>query len=557
LSKFAILKSYDDYVIRIYSNKVLLIIFSTVFLVGGMNYAAAAPTNTSLPSITGEATVGTSLIVNTGAWSSTQVTFNIQWFSCSTSLSTSCVAQSGRTSSAYSLTISDLSKYVRASITALDSTGGSTVFTNLVGPIVTPPQASVLPVITGVATPGSVLQTTRGTWSGAAATGDQYQWLRCTSVDTSNCKVISTGTGNTYTVQNSDTGFRLAVNVIVRDITNRINGAAKSLTTQPVLGSPTVSSTPTFTSNLYVGGTATIDRGTWSTAGNTTYLYQWQRCSSQSITACLNIAGATNPSYPVSQSDLNQYLRVAVTAINEVGGSTIYSGFSAQVAATAPPVNTNTPIVSGSPFETSPVSVVSKGQWSNIEESKLVIQWQICTTTISCNDIPSATSPIYTATSADIGKTIRVKIIAPYSQKNVEAFSNQTSIIKKAYTNASPPTLLSYADIGDEIEVFKGFWEGLPIANISYVWQRCKSATSCTNIPGATKTTYTPSSSDRGYSIRVGERPSPTTAYAFSEISNQIPLLVAKKKTITCVKGKSTKKVKAVNPKCPKGYKKK
>jgi hypothetical protein len=543
---------------RIYGNKVLLLTFSAIFLAGGINYAAAAPTNTSLPSITGEATVGTSLTVNTGGWSSTQVTFNIQWFSCSTNLSTSCVAQSGRTTGTYLVTTSDLTRYIRASVTALDATGGSTVFTTLVGPVVTPPQASVLPVITGVATPGSVLQATRGTWSGAAATGDQYQWLRCTSVDTSNCTVISTSTSNTYTVQNSDTGFRLAVNVIVRDITNRISGSAKSLTTQPVLGSPTVSSTPTFTSNLYVGGTATLDRGTWSTAGNTTYLYQWQRCSTQAITACLNISGATTASYPVSQLDLNQYLRVAVTAINEVGGSTIYSGFSAQVAATAPPVNTSIPIVSGSAFETLIINIISKGQWSGIEESKLLTQWQICSTAISCSDIPSATSPTYTASSADVGKTIRVKIIAPYSQKNVEAFSNQTLIIKKAYTNVFPPTLLSYADIGDKIDIFKGYWEGLSISNISYVWQRCKSATSCTNIPGATKSTYTPSSSDRGYSIRVGERPSPTTAYAFSEISNKIPALVAAKKSITCVKkGKKAKKVTAVKPKCPKGYKKK
>jgi hypothetical protein len=543
---------------RIYGNKVLLLTFSAIFLAGGINYAAAAPTNTSLPSITGEATVGTSLTVNTGGWSSTQVTFNIQWFSCSTNLSTSCVVQSGRTTGTYLITTSDLTRYIRASVTALDATGGSTVFTTLVGPVVTPPQASVLPVITGVATPGSVLQATRGTWSGAAATGDQYQWLRCTSVDTSNCTVISTSTSNTYTVQNSDTGFRLAVNVIVRDITNRISGSAKSLTTQPVLGSPTVSSTPTFTSNLYVGGTATLDRGTWSTAGNTTYLYQWQRCSTQAITACLNISGATTASYLVAQLDLNQYLRVAVTAINEVGGSTIYSGFSAQVAATAPPVNTSIPIVSGSAFETSVINIISKGQWSGIEESKLLTQWQICSTAISCSDIASATSPTYTASSADVGKTIRAKIIAPYSQKNVEAFSNQTPIIKKAYTNVFPPTLLSYADIGDKIDIFKGYWEGLATSNISYVWQRCKSATSCTNIPGATKSTYTPSSSDRGYSIRVGERPSPTTAYAFSEISNKIAVLVAAKKSITCVKkGKKAKKVTAVKPKCPKGYKKK
>ncbi|NDE48230.1 MAG: hypothetical protein EB019_04610, partial [Actinobacteria bacterium] len=32
---------------------------------------------------------------------------------------------------------------------------------------------------------------------------------------------------------------------------------------------------------------------------------------------------------------------------------------------------------------------------------------------------------------------------------------------------------------------------------------------------------------------------------------------VAKKITITCIKGKTTKKVSGVNPKCPKGYKKK
>jgi len=541
---------------QIKNNNALFLIFSAIFLAGGINYAGAAPSNTSLPIINGEPTVGTSLTVNTGSWSSAQLTFNIQWFSCSTNLSTSCVVQVGRTTGTYSITASDLTKYIRASVTALDATGGSTVFTSLIGPVVTPPLASVLPVITGVATPGSVLQATRGTWSGAAATGDQYQWLRCTSVDTSTCTVISTGSSNTYTVQSSDVSFRLAVNVIVRDITNRINGSAKSLTTQPVLGSPTVSSTPTFTSSLYVGGVATLDRGTWSTAGNTTYLYQWQRCSSQSITACLNISGATTASYLVSQLDLNQYLRVAVTAINEVGGSTIYSSFSAQVAATAPPVNTSIPIVSGSPFETSILNIISKGQWSGIEESKLLTQWQICSTVVSCSDIPSATAPTYTASSADIGKTIRVKIIAPYTQKNVEAFSNQTPIIKQAYTNVFPPTLLSNADIGDKIDIFKGAWEGLPISNLSYVWQRCKSATGCTNIPGATGPTYTPSSSDRGYSIRVGERPSATAAYAFSESSNEIPLLVSTKKTITCTKGASNKKVTAVNPKCPIGYKK-
>jgi hypothetical protein len=523
----------------------------------GANQASAAPSNVVLPTISGEASVGGTLIINTGSWNTGSATFNIQWFTCSSSIATSCSAIAGRTTNSYVITSADITKYIRASVTALDATGGATVFTSLVGPVVSTPQVSVLPVISGIATPGSVLTATRGTWSGAALSGDQYQWLRCSSLDTSNCTVISTGFTNTYTVQNLDTGFRISVNVTVKDISNKVSGSAKSLTTQAVLGSPTVSTVPKFTSNLYVGGLATLDRGTWSTAGNTTYIYQWQRCSSQVITACVNISGATAATYFVTPSELNQYLRVAITAINEVGGSTVYSGFSEPIAATAPPVNTSAPLVSGSPFETSTITLISKGQWNGVVETQLLTQWQICTTAVTCADIPAANTATYIATSSDVGKSIRVKITAPYSQKNVEAFSNQTPLIKKAHTNVFAPTLLSYADIGDTIDIFKGAWEGLSITKLSYVWQRCSSLSSCKNITGATSNTYKPTTSDRGYSLRVGESPSAGTAYAYSELSNQIPAPVVAKKTITCVKGKSTKKVTGTNPKCPKGYKKK
>ena len=538
-------------------SQVLITSLSMSIFFQGTNQASAAPSNIISPTISGEASVGSTLIINTGSWNSVSATFNVQWFTCSSSIATSCSAVTGRTTSSYVITSADVTKYIRASVTALDATGGATVFTSLVGPVVSTPQVSVLPVISGIATPGSVLTATRGTWSGAALSGDQYQWLRCSSLDTSNCTVISTGVINTYTVQNLDTGFRISVNVTVKDISNKVSGSAKSLTTQAVLGSPTVSTAPKFTSNLYVGGLATLDRGAWSTAGNTTYIYQWQRCSSQVITACVNISGATAATYFVTPSELNQYLRVAITAINEVGGSTIYSGFSEPIAATAPPVNTSAPMVSGSLFETSTMTLISKGQWSGVVETQLLTQWQICTTAVTCVDIPAANTSTYIATSSDVGKSLRVKITAPYSQKNVEAFSSQTPLIKKAHTNVFPPTLLSYADIGDTIDIFKGAWEGLSITKLSYVWQRCSSLSSCKNITGATSNTYKPTTSDRGYSLRVGESPSPGTAYSYSEVSNQIPPLVIAKKTITCVKGKSTKKITSTNPKCPKGYKKK
>jgi hypothetical protein len=48
--------------------------------------------------------------------------------------------------------------------------------------------------------------------------------------------------------------------------------------------------------------------------------------------------------------------------------------------------------------------------------------------------------------------------------------------------------------------------------------------------------------------------PTPTPTATATPTSRPV---VAKKVTITCVKGKTSKKVTAVKPKCPAGYKKK
>jgi hypothetical protein len=539
--------------------KVSAIIFALVVGSGTLSVANAAPVNSTLPIISGDTGIGSTLSVYTGTWNSTQLNFNIQWFACTTSLAASCLILPGRTGSSYLLTSNDLGKFLRASITALDTTGGSTVFTAIVGPVVQSPQATTLPTISGVATPGSVLQATRGVWTGAGTTGDQYQWLKCPSISAVNCTVLVTSGSNTYTVQNSDTASHIAVNVIVKDLSGRISGSARSSATAAVLGSPTNTTAPKFTSDIFVGGLATTDNGVWNISGRTNYIYQWQRCTSQTITSCINIIGATNSSYLVPSSDLNTFLRVSITALNEVGGATIYSGFSPQVAATAPPKNTSAPMIAGTLFEGATLNLISKGQWSWVNEAQLLVQWQSCLTATNCSDLVGATGNIYTLTAINIGKSIRVKITAPYSQRNIEAFSNLTSAIRKAHTNLFAPTLLSYADVGDTIDIFKGSWEGMPFTKLIYNWQRCKTVSTCVNIPGATNSSYKVTSSDIGHFLRVSETPSLTTPPVFSDFSNMVAsnVVVAQKRTISCVKGKASKKVTAVNPKCPSGFKKK
>jgi len=51
-------------------------------------------------------------------------------------------------------------------------------------------------------------------------------------------------------------------------------------------------------------------------------------------------------------------------------------------------------------------------------------------------------------------------------------------------------------------------------------------------------------------------KPTPTPSPSASPTPVAKPVTVNKKTTITCVKGKIGKNVTAVNPKCPKGYKK-
>jgi hypothetical protein len=67
---------------------------------------------------------------------------------------------------------------------------------------------------------------------------------------------------------------------------------------------------------------------------------------------------------------------------------------------------------------------------------------------------------------------------------------------------------------------------------------------------------------DQGSLLTPKPSPTPTSTQTPAEVvavpaSPTPKAAAAKKTTISCIKGKLTKKVSAVNPKCPAGYKKK
>jgi hypothetical protein len=104
---------------------------------------------------------------------------------------------------------------------------------------------------------------------------------------------------------------------------------------------PTVRELPEIQGEAREGRTLTATRGEWGGAP-TRFAYQWRRCRSDG-TSCTNIANATATTYAVRRADVDNTLRVRVTATNADGST------SAVSRPTPPVVSAANPLPPGSP----------------------------------------------------------------------------------------------------------------------------------------------------------------------------------------------------------------
>ena len=112
------------------------------------------------------------------------------------------------------------------------------------------PTNSTPPSITGTATVGETLTANPGTWNGSAPISFQYQWLSC-DASGANCKNIAGQTKKAYTLQSSDVGNTVRVNVIAgnksgsnnqqSDATAKVAAAATTTTGTTTTTTPTPS----------------------------------------------------------------------------------------------------------------------------------------------------------------------------------------------------------------------------------------------------------------------------------------------------------------------------
>lgn len=90
----------------------------------GQAAAAAKPKNKTLPTISGTALVGQTLVANHGAWSGSPTSFHYSWIRCD-GTGAACLAISGATGKIYTVTNGDVGHTLRVAVTARNADGAA------------------------------------------------------------------------------------------------------------------------------------------------------------------------------------------------------------------------------------------------------------------------------------------------------------------------------------------------------------------------------------------------------------------------------------------------
>ncbi len=289
------------------------------------------------------------------------------------------------------------------------------------------------------------------------------------------------------------------------------SAAARSTATPSNVSSPTISGV------AVEGETLTGSLGAWTGTPPISYAAAWHRCDATGA-GCAAVGGQTTQTYAVTTADIGFTLRFVVTATNGEGAESAASQPTAVVTGPTVPVSTADPVVTGSAVEGSTLTTTT-GTWTGTAIT-YAYQWVRCDAGgglpdgSDCPSIPGATSSSYTPVVDDIGRRLRVQVIASNVAGSAAAASNPTSPVTPSTTigpprNAIEPSISGTMAVGRSLLGSAGTWEGSTPLTFAYRWVRCAAdggsadGSSCTTIPNATASSYTTTSDDVGHRLRI------------------------------------------------------
>src|SRR5262249_11904952 len=169
------------------------------------------------------------------------------------------------------------------------------------------------------------------------------------------------------------------------------------------------------------------------------------------------------------------------------------------------PTNTVKPTISGLPAAVGQTITAITGTWTGNPFPTLTVQWQRCDSKgAGCTDIAGAISFFYVVADADAGSTLRVAVTGTNTIGVSTVFSAITNVIPATPpSNVSSPFISGSTTVGQVLSTSVGTWTGTPPITYTFRWQRCDTSGTCTDIPGATGTSYTLVQADVGDTIIV------------------------------------------------------
>jgi Bacterial Ig-like domain (group 3) len=387
--------------------------------------ATAAPTNNTLPAISGTAQQGQVLSLQQGSWSDVAdptITITDEWDRCTPT----CQA-TGQTGPSYSLGPADVGSTIEVLETASTGTDGSAQATSSPTATVTalPPSNTAPPVLGGTPQEGQLLTVTHGTWTNSPTISDQ--WERCGPTGTG-CVAIGGQTGGTYMVIPADVGHTIRAT----ETASNTGGTASASTNASavIVAPPGEVSAPSISGLAQQGAVLTESHGTW-TGAPTSFSYQWERCIPSPF-SCTTIPLATAQTYTPTVADVGAAILVLETASNAGGpgaaASSPLTGVVTTPAGVVPvPVSVSAPSVSGTARQGQTLREAN-GTWSG-NPASYQYQWESCDG-LGCAPIPGATDQSYTPTASDVGRTLTVLETANNpGGSSLPAASDRTAVV--------------------------------------------------------------------------------------------------------------------------------
>lgn len=259
---------------------------------------------------------------------------------------------------------------------------------------------------------------------------------------------------------------------------------------------------PTITGLFHQDQTLTASAGGWTGAA-APLIYRWLRCDASGGN-CEPLAGARNSTYVATAADVGRRLRVRVTAANTGGTTQAVSAETAQIQLPLqPPVNTTLPSVAAV-AQVGQTASASLGSWSSSSPLSFQIEWLRCSVAgDACIVIAGVVEAAYQIAAGDIGMTLRVRVTATNGAGSASATSLPSSVVSPPVpTLVAPPTITGQALPGMTLTASPGTWTFA--VSLSLQWRRCtQDGATCSDIPGATGTTYTATLGDAGSRLRV------------------------------------------------------